>query len=78
MDKVIRMRRVKVGKYIRSKRMEIGLSVEDMARILNINDKEIIKWESGSTIPDELFASHLAEVFNTNVENILNCEELMS
>lgn len=61
----------KLGNYIKSKRRERGLSPKDIARILNIKETEIIKWEKGEVQPADLNVSGLAEVFNTTVDNIV-------
>lgn len=67
----------KIGKYIMQKREERGLTSEKLAKILNTNDKLILKWESGKCIPDDLLIQSLAVVFNTTVECILNGEDLV-
>lgn len=72
------MNRNKIGKYIVQKRVERGLTSEKLAKILNTNDRLILKWESGKCIPDKMLVQSLAIVFNTTVESILNGEDLVS
>ncbi|MDE5630821.1 MAG: helix-turn-helix domain-containing protein, partial [Bacilli bacterium] len=57
------------------KREEMGLSSQKLAKLINIDDKLILKWESGKCIPDNLLIKILAIVFNTNTESILNGED---
>ncbi len=65
----------KIGKFIIKKREEMGLSSKNLANLLNTNDKLILKWESGKSIPDNLLLNILATIFNTTTEKILNGEE---
>lgn len=65
----------KLGNYIVKKRKEMGLSSNDLAKILNTDNKLILKWESGKCIPDNLLINNLATVFNTTTESILNGED---
>ncbi|MCX4364944.1 MAG: helix-turn-helix domain-containing protein [Bacilli bacterium] len=62
----------KIGKFIIKKREEMGLSSKNLAKLLNTNDKLILKWESGKSIPDNLLLNILATIFNTTTEKILN------
>lgn len=62
----------KLGNYIKRKRMERGLSQRDIARILNIKEAVVIKWEKGESIPADSYVTSLAEVFNTTVDNIVS------
>lgn len=65
----------KIANYIVKKREEMGLTSESLAKILNTDNKLILKWESGKSIPDNLLINNLATVFNTTKENILKGED---
>lgn len=65
----------KIGNYIIKKREEIGLTSKNLAKLLNTNDKLILKWESGKSIPNNLLINILATIFNTTTDNILKGED---
>lgn len=65
----------KIGNYIIKKREEIGLTSKNLAKLLNTNDKLILKWESGKSIPNNLLINILAIIFNTTTDNILKGED---
>lgn len=65
----------KIGNYIIKKREEMGLTSKNLAKLLNTNDKLILKWESGKSIPNNLLINILAIIFNTTTDNILKGED---
>ncbi len=65
------------GDYLLQKRRKMGLSSNEMARILNINKTIIEKWEMGICLPNISSMFNLAEVFNTTVDNVLSSDDLI-
>lgn len=41
------MDQIKIGRFIASKRKELGLTQRTLAEKLNVSDKTISKWETG-------------------------------
>lgn len=68
------MDQVKLGELIRHFRTEKGMTQKQLAELINVSDKAVSKWETGSGCPDISLISQLAEVFGTDTGVLLSGE----
>lgn len=68
------MNNVQIGKLIAKIRKQKGLTQQQLADKLNLSNKTISKWESGSGSPDISNLSALAEVLGVSVDELLKGE----
>ncbi len=68
------MDNIKIGKLIAECRREKGLTQKQLADELNLSNKTISKWESGSGSPDISNLSEVAKVLGITVDELLNGE----
>lgn len=72
MDEIERTALVKaVGKAIAAKRVENGLSQENVAEILGISREAVSRMETGVAIPSVVRLAELAEIFGCAIEELL-------
>lgn len=62
----------KVGKVLLHLRKEKGLTQKQVADRMNLSDKTISKWERGLGCPDISLLGELSNLFDVNIEKILN------
>lgn len=62
----------KVGKLIAAMRQEKNMTQKELADTLNISDRTVSKWECGNGFPDLPLLHKLSEIFNVDIEKILN------
>lgn len=62
---------VKVGKFIATKRKEVGLTQQQLADKLGISFQAISKWENGSAYPNVDILYDLAIELGVTVDEIL-------
>lgn len=68
------MDNVKTGKFIAECRREMGLTQQQLADKLNLSNKTISKWESGTGSPDISNLAEVAKVLGITVDELLNGE----
>ena len=68
------MDNIKIGKLIAECRREKGLTQKQLADELNLSNKTISKWESGSGSPDISNLSEVAKVVGITVDELINGE----
>lgn len=61
----------KIGKGIHFLRKRYGFTQRHLAELLNISDKAVSKWERGLSVPDVSLLSLLAQIFDTDIESLL-------
>lgn len=61
-----------IGKFIKEKRTNLGLTQKELAKKLNITDKAISKWERGLSLPDISLLEDLSRILNCSISEILN------
>ena len=61
----------KIGKGIGFLRRRYGFTQRHLAELLNISDKAVSKWERGLSVPDVSLLSQLAQIFDTDIESLL-------
>ena len=69
------MNTIEIGKYIKSKRIEMHLTQKQLAEKLNISFQAVSKWETGTTLPDTSILLSLSDVLEVTVDQILNAGE---
>ena len=62
----------KVGDLIYRLRKEKQLTQKELANQIGISDKTISKWERGLGCPDVSLLKDLSEIFQINIEKILD------
>lgn len=65
----------KVGEFIYKERKKRNMTQADLAKRLNVTSQAISKWENGRGLPDVELLKSLSEIFEVNIEEILNGEE---
>ncbi len=61
----------KVGKLLYDLRKEKHMTQKEIADKMNISDKTVSKWERGLGCPDISLLSELSDIFDVNIEKIL-------
>jgi len=69
------MNTIEIGKYIKSKRIEMHLTQKDLSEKLSISFQAVSKWETGTTLPDTSILLSLSDVLEVTVDQILNAGE---
>ena len=69
------MNTIEIGKYIRSKRIDLHLTQRDLAEKLQISFQAVSKWETGTTLPDTSLLLELSDILEVTVDQILNAGE---
>lgn len=64
----------KIGKLIYELRSKNKLTQKELADKLSVTSQAISKWENGRGIPDIEMLQKLSEIFNINIDEILNGE----
>ncbi len=67
--------KTRVGTNISRLRRDAGLTQADLAEKLNYSDKAVSKWERAESMPDLLTIVQLAELFGTDINQILSSED---
>lgn len=65
----------KIGEFIKRKRMEKGLTQQELGNILFVSGKAVSKWERGLSIPDISLLEQLADVLDTDIYSILQIKK---
>ena len=66
------MDNAKIGRLIYSLRKENNMTQLQLARLLNVSDKAVSKWERGLGRPDLSLLPQLSKVFNVDIEKLLS------
>lgn len=65
----------KIGKYIKIKRMRVGLTQDELGDKLGVTGKAVSKWECGVALPDISLFNMLSEILQIEVSELLNGED---
>lgn len=65
------MNNINFGKIVAKLRKEKRMTQCDLAKMLNISDKAVSKWESGSGYPDIAQLPALSEIFGVSIDYLL-------
>ena len=66
------MRGTTLGTYIRSLRINKGMTQAQLAGLLNVTDKAVSKWERDLSYPDITILPKLADVLGVRVSSIID------
>jgi len=69
------MNTIEIGKYVKSKRIEMHLTQKELSEKLNISFQAVSKWETGTSLPDTAILLELSDVLEVTVDQILNAGE---
>lgn len=64
-----------IGKFIKRKRKEIGLTQIELGDRLGVSDKAISKWETGNSLPDIGILKSLSDILGISTSELLNGRE---
>lgn len=68
------MNQKKIGEFLKRLRNEKGITQQELADMLNINNRTISRWETAVTMPDFDILIELAKYYDVSVEELLNGE----
>ncbi len=66
------MDKFKFGEFVYNRRIEIGLTQEELGYKLGVTNKAVSKWETGETLPDISLLENLANVLQVSVDELLS------
>ena len=65
-----------IGSFIKQERKEKGLTQVELAKILNVSEKTISKWECGNGFPDTSLMLPLCEALGVSANELLSGKRL--
>ncbi len=68
------MNQIKIGSFLKELRKEKGLTQGQLAEQLNISNRSVSRWETGSTMPDISIIIELAEFYEVDIKEIIDGE----
>ena len=66
----------RIGNLIKEIRKENNLTQKELADKLGVTFQAVSKWENGKNIPDIAVLKQISDMFNINIDNILNGEKI--
>lgn len=71
MEVYVMQEKASFGKYIREKRIEKGLSQQQLAEMLYVSESAVSKWERGANYPDITMISDLCKALEINEHELV-------
>ena len=68
------MDQVKIGSFLKELRKEKGLTQENLAEQLNVSNRTISRWETGSNMPDIGMLIEIADFYEVSIPEIIDGE----
>ena len=68
------MDQIKIGSFLKELRNEKGLTQGQLAEQLNVSNRSVSRWETGSTLPDISILVELAEFYEVDIKEIIDGE----
>lgn len=65
------MNQKEIGSFLKDLRREKGITQEQLAEQLNVSDRTVSRWETGSNLPDISLLVELANFYNLGVNEII-------
>ena len=65
---------IKIGKFIRGRRLSLGLTQKQLADLINVGAGTISKWECGRGLPELVNILPLCEVLEISFEELIKGE----
>ena len=66
------MNQIKIGSFLKELRKEKGMTQEQLAEQLNISNRSVSRWETGSSLPDLSILIILAEYYDVDIREIID------
>jgi transcriptional regulator with XRE-family HTH domain len=66
------------GTFFREQRKKNNLTQKDVAKLLNVTNSSISKWERGLCLPEVTKFDEIAAVFNVSTSDVINCKTELS
>lgn len=67
---------IKIGKYIATKRKDLGFTQKQIAEKLGMSDKSVSKWERGICLPDVSVYIELCDILKISINEFLAGEDI--
>ena len=64
----------KIGLFLKMLRNEKGLTQEQLAEKLNVSNRSVSRWETGSTLPDISLIIELADYYKVDIKELVEGE----
>ena len=68
------MDQIKIGRFIKQKRKEKGMTQSKLAEKLGVTDRAISKWENGNCMPDSGIIADLCKILNVTINDLFTGE----
>ena len=68
------MDQIKVGIFLKELRKEKGLTQEQLANVLNVSNRTVSRWETGSNMPDISILVEIAGFYDVSIPEIIQGE----
>lgn len=68
------MEQRKIGGFLKELRKDKGITQEQLAEILNVSNRTVSRWETGSSMPDLSVLIELADYYDVEIREILDGE----
>lgn len=69
------MNQEKVGNFIRENRIKNSLTQRQLAKKLGVTYQAVSKWETGKSIPDIAILKEISDLFNVDIDEIIDGEK---
>lgn len=63
---------IKIGEYIKKKRIEMEITQLDLSNLLNVSHQAVSRWEKGDNLPDVVKLSELCKIFSISIDEMIN------
>ena len=68
------MNQQKIGSFLRELRKAKGLTQEQFSEIMNVSNRTVSRWETGSNMPDLDILIDISEYYDVDLREILDGE----
>lgn len=68
------MNQQKIGNFLKKLRKEKGLTQEQFSEIMNVSNRTVSRWETGSNMPDLDILIDISEYYDVDLREILDGE----
>lgn len=68
------MDQIKIGTFLKELRKEKNMTQESLAEKLNVSNRTVSRWETGSNMPDISMLVEIAELYDVSIPEIINGE----
>ena len=68
------MDQIKIGAFMKELRKEKGLTQEQAAERLNVSNRTVSRWETGTNMPDISLLLEIAELYGVSIPELIDGE----